>query len=114
MFLFSQLHYIELIVEISILFRLQKIVTEHGWFVMLQSTIRTSPKILIMRTMNEVVKAIFTTGDCLNIILFGPNLIIRLRFDVPNTELRPKHWTALTSPPRLVRPTRRTARAPAI
>ena len=67
---------------------------------MLQSTIRTSPKILIMKIINEVVKAIVTTGYCLHIILYGPNLIIRLRFDVvPNTELRPKHRTALNPPP---------------
>jgi hypothetical protein len=49
MFLFSQLHFIEIIVEISILFRLQKNGTEHGLFVMLQSPIRTSPKMLIMK-----------------------------------------------------------------
>jgi len=37
----------------------------------------------------DAVKTIFTIGYyCLHIILFGPNLIIRLRFDVlPTTEI---------------------------
>jgi len=68
-----------------------------------------------MKIINEVVKTIVTTGYCLHINLFGPNLIIRLRLHVvPNTELRSKHRTALNPSTRLVRPLRRTARAPAI
>jgi len=37
----------------------------------------------------DVVKTVFTIGYyCLHIILFGPNLIIRLRFEVlPTTEI---------------------------
>jgi len=38
----------ELIVDISILFRLQKIGTEHGYFLVLQSPVLMSPKMLIM------------------------------------------------------------------
>jgi len=74
---------------------------------MLQSPIRTSPKILIMKVINEILKIIVTTGYCLHIILFGPNLIKRLPLDVPTTELRPKHKTALNPSPRLVCPIRR-------
>jgi len=110
MFLFLQLRYIELIVEISILFRLQKIMTEHG-----KSNTNFTKKILIMKIINEVVKTIVTTGYCLHSILFGPNLIIRLRLHVvPTTELHPKHRTALNPSPRLVRFISRTTRAPAI
>jgi len=67
---------------------------------MLQSPVPTSPKMLIMKLSHwtpnleknvyiEVVKTIFPIGyDFLYIILFGPNLIIRLRFDVlPTTEI---------------------------
>ena len=49
MFLSSHLYFIELIVQIPILFRLKKIGTEHGQFVILQSPIRTSPKMLMMK-----------------------------------------------------------------
>jgi len=67
-----------------------------------------------MKIINEIVKSIVTTGYCLHVILFGPNLINRLPLDVETTELRPKHRTALNHSARLVRLMRWTARAPAI
>ena len=46
---FSQLHFIELIAEISTLFGLKNSVLNTGQFVMLQILIRTSQKMLIIK-----------------------------------------------------------------
>ena len=100
MFLFSQLHFIELL-KFQFFLRYKKIGTK--CYVVCdasQSPIRTLPKMLIEKLSRwspklekkvkiDVVKTVFTIGYyCLHIILFGPNLIILYRLDVlPTTEI---------------------------